>query len=929
MKEILLSSSVLILVILLIRVLFRERISRKLMYSLWLLAAIRLLVPFHIGASSLSILTLADRAEQSAPVQSVITRVDTAVRPPQTPEMTRPPRTEQNVPPETAAPHADSPETAAPHADPTVSADPTQEAPIPAQPTQPQKAPLKLAGILKGIWIAGAVLMGGWFCGVNYRYARKLRKPSSPIPCDESPVPVRISKNAVTPCLIGILSPVIYLPEAFAADDSRRRHILAHELTHLRRKDNFWSLIRCLCLCIYWFDPLVWAAAYYSKQDCELACDEGALRRLPEAERLSYGRTLVDTVAQSNQKSLFLANTAMFGSGKSLKERVKAIARKKHFTVIAAAAVAVIAAFAIIVTCTGAKKADPQPTEPTDAATEPATEPSAEPVTEPTAVPTEPAPTEAPTEPDPVVETDYPAFPYVPVARGEEAEIESRVLDAYGNDVTGELRSLWERCVGAYNIYGNSFRGDGERLFVGNSKFWRISNYDEVVDSTFTAEGLAAFEEKMYGRNMLYLDASDGAHYLRGEYGTGGRYVFVDIKRIAAAENELQLLTGCYWQEMGGGMYSYITVEWTARRENGRWLVSRYPYGEADSSDWDRMYLRHGDIHVEDAQGQDITSQAVSLWYRANSAYLSDGMVFDCGNRQTIISEQRDNFYRLKDYEEVMSGIFTEQGRLQYEAAVFSGGYRPLLNYGGKYYRLFSYEIHNYGRALSNIRVVSADGDRVELEVTYREFASDGLHYTPCTVPMTLARQDGEWLVDAYTHPDSIDEPNPISWAGTVMPEDPNDILILDENGQDITAEVVQLWVDSNLAYSAFGFRLFDTDMDNGGGQYFAVRNYRDAVSQIFTSAGAAQYEKARIDGKDLVKMGDGGEIKLLDTRSSSFWYDRALLGMDVISSEGNRLVIEVRYRTQTAPNSVQWTIVKDGERYKVEDYLFPGASYR
>ena len=51
--------------------------------------------------------------------------------------------------------------------------------------------------------------------------------------------------------------------------------------------------MRLAALALHWYNPLVWAAAILSKRDAELACDEAVLRLLGEAERQSYGETLI------------------------------------------------------------------------------------------------------------------------------------------------------------------------------------------------------------------------------------------------------------------------------------------------------------------------------------------------------------------------------------------------------------------------------------------------------------------------------------------------------------------------------------------------------------------------------------------------------------------------------------------------------------
>ena len=71
----------------------------------------------------------------------------------------------------------------------------------------------------------------------------------------------------------------------------------------------------------YWFDPLVWVAAVVSRRDCELACDEGALQRLGEAERIPYGQTLLRLIPVARRpESPMLSATTMTAGKKELEE---------------------------------------------------------------------------------------------------------------------------------------------------------------------------------------------------------------------------------------------------------------------------------------------------------------------------------------------------------------------------------------------------------------------------------------------------------------------------------------------------------------------------------------------------------------------------------------------------------------------------------
>lgn len=153
------------------------------------------------------------------------------------------------------------------------------------------------------VWLAGAAAVGIWLVAANLSFQKLLKSSAEPFHCPQSPVPVWVSDQISAPCLYGLVHPMIYLTPECAADEEERIHVLTHELTHWRHKDPFWSFLRCLCLCVYWFHPLVWLAVQVSRQDSELACDEGALHRLGDAQRSAYGKTVVDLAASSVLKT--------------------------------------------------------------------------------------------------------------------------------------------------------------------------------------------------------------------------------------------------------------------------------------------------------------------------------------------------------------------------------------------------------------------------------------------------------------------------------------------------------------------------------------------------------------------------------------------------------------------------------------------------
>ena len=83
------------------------------------------------------------------------------------------------------------------------------------------------------------------------------------------------SDEASMPFACGIVHPAVVLPvEASDWSDERRRAVLFHELAHVRRRDLLGHTLGRVACAIYWFHPLVWAAARRLRSESERACDD-------------------------------------------------------------------------------------------------------------------------------------------------------------------------------------------------------------------------------------------------------------------------------------------------------------------------------------------------------------------------------------------------------------------------------------------------------------------------------------------------------------------------------------------------------------------------------------------------------------------------------------------------------------------------------
>ena len=342
MKSILITSSILIVLVAALRPLLRGRIDPRVQYALWLIIALRLLVPVELAPSAYSALALLERAQEPARVVEAIGRTAVPVQ-------------------SYDAAHAQVIEEYRRQGVDTADLTPrdlmdidTQARALTRGPTLAELA----AKYARPVWLGGAAVMAAWFLLVNARLRRKLGRAEL-IEIEQScGLPVFVSDALPSPCLCGALRPAVYVTPAAAGDANRMRHVLAHETTHYRHRDHWWALVRCLCLCLYWFNPLVWWAAALSRQDCELACDAGAIRRLGEAERLPYGRTLVDMIA-AGRCSLMQTATTMTGGKRRVRQRVRLIARRPKTVLAVVLALVLVLGAAVGCTFTGAPEKEP------------------------------------------------------------------------------------------------------------------------------------------------------------------------------------------------------------------------------------------------------------------------------------------------------------------------------------------------------------------------------------------------------------------------------------------------------------------------------------------------------------------------------------------------------------------------------------------
>lgn len=163
--------------------------------------------------------------------------------------------------------------------------------------------------LLAGTWLAGGLLLLAVAGVKQARFARLVRqRPAAThtallaqvsrlcrLAGVRRSVEVRLMPAGTTPAITGVFRPVLLLPENWQAhfDETRLRHVLLHEILHVRHHDLVWNWVVLALQALHWFNPLVWLAGARFQADRELRCDAAVLGLLAPQERLDYGRTLL------------------------------------------------------------------------------------------------------------------------------------------------------------------------------------------------------------------------------------------------------------------------------------------------------------------------------------------------------------------------------------------------------------------------------------------------------------------------------------------------------------------------------------------------------------------------------------------------------------------------------------------------------------
>jgi bla regulator protein blaR1 len=224
----------------------------------------------------------------------------------------------------------------------------------PAVAVTAPSAPSPLPAILLSIWACGLIgITCAWW--VRWRRIRSAVRTGTQVNLN-IPIKAMSSPTLLEPGVFGIFRPVLVLPAGIfeRLPAAQLQAVIAHELCHVRYRDNFIAAIHMFVETVFWFHPLVWWIGKRMVEECERACDEEVVQELGEPKAYAEGILNVCKLYVESPLSCVSGVT-----GANLKKRIEAImtnriglkldfAKKLALAVTGMAALAVPIAIGII-----------------------------------------------------------------------------------------------------------------------------------------------------------------------------------------------------------------------------------------------------------------------------------------------------------------------------------------------------------------------------------------------------------------------------------------------------------------------------------------------------------------------------------------------------------------------------------------------------
>jgi|GEM_PF-2801799 beta-lactamase regulating signal transducer with metallopeptidase domain len=331
-------SSIMIVLILLIKKVFGKVLSPRWHYYIWILLLVRLMIPYT-PESSLSALNLVNLASEQF---GLTVNISDTHEPDATknPNVTSPNLNGVSAGNENVGSQNSGNEN-------LVNADANNPTTTDLTATSSQgghSEQISYMMILAFIWVSGMFLLILYTTFINVAFALEVRRNykllNSPrmnnileeckqITGIRRRIYLYTTKRTRTPSLYATLHTKILLSEAYMEQlsDQEIKYIFLHELSHYKRKDIAVNWVLTLIQIVYFFHPLVWYAFHKIHEDCEISCDAKALRYLQKEEYLNYGSTVIKLIKLFSESNFIPATAGLWKHKSNFKRRIIMISK--------------------------------------------------------------------------------------------------------------------------------------------------------------------------------------------------------------------------------------------------------------------------------------------------------------------------------------------------------------------------------------------------------------------------------------------------------------------------------------------------------------------------------------------------------------------------------------------------------------------------
>ena len=218
----------------------------------------------------------------------------------------------------------------------------------------------RLSWLVLVIYLAGAFGMAGGIVAENVRFSSRHMTRQQPSDatralwerlCRENGLkripPLVIAQGLPAACAVGCFRSRVAVPED--APEDTLEPMLRHVCAHVRLRTGLSAFLRDFCLCAHWFNPLVWVCAHLSRMDDALACDELAAGSA-ESERKRYAAWLIhqkDTTFA--RPTVWVAASCVTMNARALAQRIRLVLHPGTIRLVVLAPVCLLAAVSLSV----------------------------------------------------------------------------------------------------------------------------------------------------------------------------------------------------------------------------------------------------------------------------------------------------------------------------------------------------------------------------------------------------------------------------------------------------------------------------------------------------------------------------------------------------------------------------------------------------